>query len=220
MKPLQLMRSVPPGRNQWLLLLVAATWVAVLGLAPFSWLPWIGLAGCSPWFLWQLPGAAAVRLVVFPSALAFHMASSSELSPMDLASVLFLFVAYIGFSLTRPPAPPVDFRPLVPRGELRGLVPVAFLGWSCSLVLLMLLTDGGAPWILATAVFCAAHWAIWRRLARVGRPVREALLTLVVGTALFLALPACRHWAGPAWTAAAAAALAVWILGAPRLKTR
>jgi len=220
MKQRLLIRSVPPGRNQWLLLLSAATWCAVLGLEPLAWLPWVSLAAACPWFLWQLPGGAIVRLVVFPASLAFQMASTPQLEPTDLASVLFLFVAYIGFSLARPPAPPVDFKPVPPRGELRSLVPVAFLIWTCALMALMMLEDGRTSWMLGTAVFCAAHYAVWRRLARVGRPVREPLVTLALGTAIFLALPLARLSGVTALSAGATAAATVWILGLSTLKTR
>ncbi|PKN46476.1 MAG: hypothetical protein CVU59_05960 [Deltaproteobacteria bacterium HGW-Deltaproteobacteria-17] len=202
-----------------MLLLSALTWCAVVGLEPAAWLPWAALGLAWPWLLWQLPGASAVRLVVFPSAVAFHMAASPPPSPLDLVSVLFLFIAYIGFALSRPPAPTVDFRPVPPRGELRGLVPVAFLGWSGGLMSLMLVVDGRPPWILAAAVFCAAHFGAWRRLAQVGRPVREPLITLAVGTALLLALPATRLWAGAAVAAAVAVALAVWTAGVHSVKT-
>jgi hypothetical protein len=220
MKQLLLIRSVPPGRNQWMLLLSAATWGAVVGLEPLAWPPWVALGLAWPWFLWQLPGAAAVRLVAFPSAMAFHMATSPPPDTLDLVSVLFLFVAYIGFSLSRPPAPAVDFRPVPPRGELRGLVPVAFLAWAGGLVALMLLLDGHVPWVMVTAVFCAAHYGAWRRLAQVGRPVREPLVTIAAGTALLLAIPAARQWAGTAVAAGVTIALAVWIAGVSSLKTR
>jgi len=203
-----------------MLLLSAVTWCAVVGLEPPAWPPWAALGLVWPWFLWQLPGSAAMRLVVFPSAMALHMATSPPPSALDLVSSLFLFVAYIGFSLSRPPAPAMDFRPVPPRGELRGLVPVAFLVWACGLVSVMWLIDGRAPWILATAVFCAAHYGAWRRLAQVGRPAREPLVTLVAGTMLLLAYPVARQWAGNAIAAGVAVALMIWTAGVSQLKTR
>jgi hypothetical protein len=220
MKRPRLLRMEPPGPNQWMLLLAALTWSAVLGLDPPAWPPWAALVAATPWLLWPLPGASLVRLVAFPGAMGLHMAMSPPLGLPDLAGVLFLFIATIGFSLARPPAPSVDFQPVGPRGELRGYVPAAFLAWSVGLVLLTWWSGARAAWILGAAIFCAAHYESWRRLARVGRPVGGPLATLVLGTLILAAFAAAWSLGGDGIRSAAVAVLVVWTFGVGRVRAR
>jgi len=202
-----------------MLLLTALTWSAVLGLDPPAWTPWAALAGAFPWILWPLPGAALVRLVVFPGVLAVHMAMAPPLGLPDLFGVIFLFIATIGFSLARPPAPSVDYSPVEPRGELRGFVPAAFLTWSVGLVILTWWFGARASWILGAAFFCAAHYDSWRRLARVGRPVGGPLTTIILGTLILVAFAVA--WSrGDATRSAAVVATLAWTFGVRRVRPR
>jgi len=215
----KLLRAAPPGHNQWMLALTALAWTAVLGVEPPAWPPWASLAAALPWLLYTLPGAAVVRLVLFPLAMALFMASSSPLEFEDLAGVLFLFIAYVGFTLARPAAPAVDYSPVEPRGELRGRVPAAFLVWSAGLVLLAGWSGARPAWILVSAIFCASHFGVWRRLARAGRQVRAPLTVLVLATLLAILGAVAWHQAGAALKAASGFALVVWVLGVGRLRT-
>lgn len=220
MKRPRLLRMEPPGPNQWMLFFAALTWSAVLGLEPPAWPPWVALIVATPWFLWPLPGTSLVRLVAFPGAMALHMAMSPPLGAPDLAGVLFLYIAMIGFSLSRPPAPSVDFRPVVPRGELRSSVPVVFLAWGVGLVLLTWWAGARAAWILGAAIFCAAHYESWRRLARVGRSIGGPLATLVLGTLLLAGFAAAWSLGGDGIRSAAVAVLVAWTFGVGRVKSR
>ncbi len=213
----KLLRAAPPGHNQWMLAFTALAWTSVLGVDPPAWQPWVAFACAMPWMLYTLPGAAVVRLVLFPGAMALFCAAASPLELEDLGGVLFLFIAYVGFTLARPPAPAVEYSPVEPRGELRGRVPAAFLAWSVGLVLLAWWSAARPAWILASAVFCAAHFGVWRRLARAGRPARSPLM--VLGSATLLAVFGVLAWqrAGVALQAAAGFSLVVWSLGVGRL---